>query len=204
MNGQYDISIIIPCHNLELYISNLLYSFYMLNLDDVQAEFIFVLDACNDNTEQVIKDLMKNFDYKILTCDHHSCGFARNEGLEIAQGDLIWFVDGDDWIINPEVIKDAIKYLNECNVPLFKLPFVSNYFHREYYSMVWQYIFKRSLIGDIRFIKMQPSEDVFFMDEIYKVLPNTTFYHYNIPSYFYNYNRPGSNITIYRKMHNIE
>lgn len=195
MNGQYDISIIIPCHQLELYISKLLYSFHMLDLDDVQAEFIFVLDDCTDNTEEIIHNLMEDFDYRIIFCNHHSCGFARNEGLDIAQGEFIWFVDGDDWIINPAVIKDALRLLRENDLDLFRLPFVSNFFKGTYYSMVWQYIYRRTLIGDLRFRKKQPHEDVDFTDKIFASLKNQQLYDYIIPSYFYNYNRPGSNIT---------
>ena len=50
-----DVSFIIPCHNLEPYIKPLLISIHMLNLENITTEFIFVLDDCTDNTEQIIQ-----------------------------------------------------------------------------------------------------------------------------------------------------
>ena len=48
-----DITIIVPCHNGEEYIKNLLVSFHLLNLQGLTYEIVFVLDDCTDNTEQV-------------------------------------------------------------------------------------------------------------------------------------------------------
>ena len=50
-----DISIIIPCHNSEKFIKPLLLSFQALNLNEIEAEFIFVLDNCTDNTKLMIQ-----------------------------------------------------------------------------------------------------------------------------------------------------
>lgn len=94
-----DLSIIIPCHNLEGYIKPLLLSFNALNLANIETEFIFVLDACTDNTAEEIRKYMIDFNYKIIYCDYHKCGLARNIGFEASSGQYIWFVDGDDWII---------------------------------------------------------------------------------------------------------
>ena len=82
MDNLIDISLIIPCHNLELYIKPLLYSFSLLNLENINAEFIFVLDDCTDDTfGQICKYMDNKLYYKILSCKHHCCGFSRNESL---------------------------------------------------------------------------------------------------------------------------
>ena len=99
-----DFSIIVPCHNLENEIKNLLLSFHMLELEDITYEIIFVLDNCTDKTQKVIEHYMYDMEYKIITCSMGSPGLARNAGLDEVKGDFIWFVDGDDWIINPWIL----------------------------------------------------------------------------------------------------
>lgn len=138
---------------------------------------------------------MYDANYKIIHCFEHSCGLARNLGVSLAAGEYIWFVDGDDWLIYPNTIKDCLKVLKETQEPIIQLKFVSNFFNRQFYSMVWQYIFKKDFIKDIKFPSKQPDEDCDFMQEVFKKLDSDEISYYNIPSYFYNYNRPGSNMT---------
>lgn len=197
MNGQYDISIIIPCHNLENYILPLLSSFKLLNFGKYTGEFIFILDACTDNTKAIIKKEMNDLDYKIIECNHHSCGLARNEGLEMAHGRYIWFVDGDDWIIYYDVIPNCLDAMDKSNSEIIRLKYVSNYFNIDYFSMVWQYIYRRDYIGDLRFLSIQPNEDVEWSKILLKPYESKAIPFYNIPAYFYNYLRPGSNMTKY-------
>lgn len=49
-----DLSIIVPCHNLEGYISKLVDSLIRQRYDNYDVEIIFVLDNCTDNTGKVI------------------------------------------------------------------------------------------------------------------------------------------------------
>lgn len=199
MNGQQvDLSFIIPCHNLEGYIDKLILSFYMLNLEAYNVEFIFIFDSCTDNTKEIVVNGMEGADVKIIECEDHSCGLARNRGLDIAQGRYIWFVDGDDWIIYPNVLKDCIYSLDEYELDMVRLYFVSNYYQDEHSSMVWQYIFSREVIGDLRFRAEQPGEDGDFMDKLMEKRGSRSVLDYKIPSYYYNYNRPGSNMTLAR------
>lgn len=190
-----DITFIIPCHNLEDYISPLLKSFQMLDLENLNTEFIFVLDACTDHTEDKIYQDMYPFIFKILYCDHHSCGFARNEALNVATGEYIWFIDGDDWIIYPKVVQECLSILKSNNASIIQILYISNYFKNYCPNMVWQYIMRRDLIGSTRFLQIQPHEDLEFMREILEKLNTNEILRYSIPSYFYNYKRPGSNMT---------
>ena len=194
-----DISIIIPCRNLENYITPLLSSFQLLNLDSIQAEFIFVLDDCVDKTKDIIEAKMQGLNFIIIEDCVHSCGLARNRGIEQAQGDYIWLVDGDDWIIYYDVLQDCISFMRKENLNILQLSFVSNYFRMSYYSMVWQYLFKREFIKDILFDNHQPQEDDRFMQKVIQKLPNTNISKYDMPVYFYNYMRPGSNMTQFKE-----
>ena len=99
-----DISIIVPCKNIPNYIKNLLLSFHMINLTGIKYEILFILDDENDETGEIINDYMYDMNYKILYSHSTYSGMARNYGLDHAIGDYIWFVDGDDWLINPETV----------------------------------------------------------------------------------------------------
>lgn len=191
-----DFSIIVPCYNLQDYIKNLLLSFHMLNIKNIEYEIIFVLDNCTDKTEEIIHNYMKDMNYKIITGFEGSPGGARNLGLNLANGKYIWFVDGDDWIINPEILQQAKRIFQNTNEELLQIKFVSNFFNMEHYSMVWQYIFSKELIGKTRFNTKQNHEDDDFTKEILAKFienkNNNTISIINIPTYFYNFLRPGS------------
>lgn len=197
MDSNIKISFIIPCHNLEEYIKPLLCSLRGLNLKNIKYEIIFILDDCTDNTLNIIMSETQDMNKKIFECNVHSCGLARNIGLDNATGEYIWFLDGDDWIIYPNVLQECLPLLDNYQWPLIQLPFISNYFNREYFSMVWQYIYRRSFIGGLRFTSIQPNEDVEFNTKLFASLKQIN--KFKIPVYFYNYNRPGSNMTKYRK-----
>ena len=69
----------------------------------------------------------------------------------MSKGEFIWFLDGDDWIIYPDSAKQCIKLMRDKNFKIIRIEYVSNYFNILYPSMVWQYIYRRSLIDDISF-----------------------------------------------------
>ena len=201
-----DYSIIVPCHNLENEIKNLLLSFHMLNLQDIDYEIIFVLDNCTDKTQDVIYSYMQDMNYKLIPCSVGAPGFARNVGLNAATGNYIWFVDGDDWLINPDILKQIKDYFKEApEEDMIQIGFSSNYFKMQHYSMVWQYIFKKELLKEARFNDKQNTEDNDFMRDIFTVYRrNVELPYLSIPSYYYNYNRPGSQTTKLRENFNSE
>ena len=189
-----DISIIVPCKKLEDCIQNLLYSFHMLNLKGLEYEIIFVFDDDKDKTIDVIDSLMKDMNYSIVFSDTKYAGLARNQGLAAASGEFVWFVDGDDWIIFPDTLQMCIPHLREENLNIIQINFVSNLFKMQHYSMVWQYIFKRSFLIDhhISFAPLNKYEDNDFMKQVFNNIEEEAISKFSVPCYFYNYNRPGS------------
>ena len=191
-----DITIIVPCHNGEEYIKNLLVSFHLLNLQGITYEIVFVLDDCTDNTEQIIKTYMSDMNYKIRYCKVNCPGLTRNIGLNFANGKYIWFVDSDDWIIYTEVVQQAIRTLEKTGDELIQINFTSNLYETEHYSMVWQYIFNYNLIRNYRFNDKPNHEDKDFMKEVLTNYPKAKeLLFLKVPSYFYNFKRPGSQTT---------
>ena len=195
-----DVSIIVPCWDSADYIKNLLLSFHMLNLKDISYEIIFVVeDNTVDNTVDIINEYMFDMEYVILYNNGRTAGLARNKGMDFAHGEYIWFVDADDWIIYPEVLQITLKFLKTTNSNIIQLAFISNYFNKEHYSMVWQYIFKKHFIEDIPFNNKKYYEDNDFSSAVIAKLDSNNIDKLTIPSYFYNYNRPGSNTYLLRQ-----
>lgn len=204
LHERTDLSVIIPVYQLEKYIAPMLDSLKAQELGNYKVEYIFVLNNCTDRSEAVIQE--SGIDCTIMNCTEQGCGCARNAGFEVSKGERIWFLDGDDWLLSKTAIKDALDGAQGKDI--LRVPFTSNRFNQDYFSMVWQYVFKRELIEDIRFRKIQPSEDDDFMRKVfakigiaveqYKELPSLT-----TPLYFYNYLREGSNMYRYFKGEDI-
>ena len=66
----------------------------------------------------------------------------------------------------------------------------------QHYSMVWQYIFRCDFLEDLRFGTMKYQEDNDFMERVFKKYGKDSLIYLDVPSYFYNYRRPGSNTSI--------
>lgn len=91
------ISIIVPIFNVENYLSRCLES--LLNQQFKAVEIICINDGSTDQSGSILNDY-KNKHHEIIVVQKHNNGVsdARNDGLRIAQGDYIGFVDPDDWI----------------------------------------------------------------------------------------------------------
>ena len=194
---ECDLSIIIPVYNLEEHITPMLDSLKCQQLGDYTVEVIFVLNNCTDHSEDVIRS--SGIECKILNCTTQGCGPARNAGIEKATGMYIWMMDGDDWLIGDTAIKDVLDKAYTRRHNILRIPFESDLFLYDYFSMVWQYLLKREFIQGIRFPNYQPGEDdAYMMVVLNKAGYNRTNYlqipHTDKAYYYYNYMREGSNM----------
>lgn len=57
---KMDITIIIPCYNIEDYIGRCLQSIIKQSYDKNKYEVIIIFDLCTDDTETVAKDILEN------------------------------------------------------------------------------------------------------------------------------------------------
>ena len=194
---QCDISIIIPVYNLERFLQPMLNSLKAQDYGQYTHEIIFVLNNCTDDSEAVIR--LSGLDCTIINCATQGCGPARNAGLEIAKGEYIWFMDGDDWLLSETAVRDVLDKAYETKADMLWIPYASDNFRYYYFSMVWQYLFRRSFIGELRFPNYQPAEDDAFTGALldkagYGRYEPTRLPHMDKPLYFYNYMREGSNM----------
>ena len=106
------ISIIVPAYNIAEYLPRCLDS--ILNQTYNNLEIIVISDGSTDGTNQVIENYAAQ-DSRIVPVFKENTGVSdtRNRGLDIAKGEYIGFVDGDDFI-EPEMyerlLKNAIEY----------------------------------------------------------------------------------------------
>lgn len=196
---KIDLSVIVPVYNLENYITPLLNSLKSQKTDPYNVEFIFVLNNCTDKSEEVIRESGAELNPIILTCDLQGCGNARNVGLEHAQGDYVWFMDGDDWLLDDYAIENALSKCFGKGYDIIRVPFDSNGFDYNYFSMVWQYVMRRNFISEFRFSHIQPCEDDEYMLKVLHKAGYSPATYLKMPHllniyYFYNYLREGSNM----------
>lgn len=194
---QCDVSIIIPVYNLDRFIQPMLDSLLAQDYGEYTHETIFVLNNCTDKSEEIIR--LSELDCTIINCETQGCGPARNAGLEIAKGEYVWFMDGDDWLLSETAVRDVLDKAYAEDIDMLRIPYASDKFKYFYFSMVWQYLFKREFIGDLRFPNYQPAEDDAFSGALldkagYGRYEPTRLPHIEKPLYYYNYMREGSNM----------
>ena len=91
------VSVIIPVYNTEKYLAQCLDS--VINQTMRELEIICVNDGSTDNSLRVLNAYAEK-DSRIIVIDQSNtnAGAARNNGLKIAKGEYIHFLDSDDYI----------------------------------------------------------------------------------------------------------
>lgn len=187
------ISIIVPVYNLEKYIKKCLIS--LMNQTYRNLEIIVVNDGSTDKTGEIISELSST-DERIICLNggHKGVSHARNIALDCASGEYVSFVDGDD-CITADCIQKLYDQITQKNVDIVvggtadydedgqKLSeskagveiiqdrdqFISAIVLGNQYTCVsWGKLYKRSLIGDMRFDEnISLSEDLDFLFRLY-------------------------------------
>ena len=106
------VSVIIPCYNVEAYISGCIES--VLAQTYSPLEIICVDNNSSDKTHQILLDYQTKYGDKLSVYSELKKGApaARNKGLVAAKGEWIQFLDADD-IILPEKIALQMRMVSE-------------------------------------------------------------------------------------------
>ena len=112
MNNEI-ISVIVPIYNVEKYLSKCIDS--IINQTYKYLEIILVNDGSTDDCKNICDDYKKK-DSRIIVFHQENKGLssAKNKGLELATGDLIGFVDGDDYI-EPTMYEKLLNNMHKYN-----------------------------------------------------------------------------------------
>lgn len=93
------LSIIIPVYNTEAYLRRCLDSCLHQDLPTDQYEIIAVNDGSTDGSLEILRLYESNHqNIKVLSQNNQGLSVTRNNGVAIAKGKYLWFVDSDDWI----------------------------------------------------------------------------------------------------------
>ena len=178
-----EISIIIPIHNDELYLTDALRSIQQQTFADFEC--LCVNDGSTDKSEEIIDEFVKN-DSRFIKINRENGGVsaARNTALDAARGEYIFFLDHDDLIpkytlkklfdaaqkFNADLVRGRMMIISE-DFKLEQLPDEKEqnkqYFYQNpllnYYKYVrrtnkqwyyiWQCLFKKSTLNDVRFFE---------------------------------------------------
>lgn len=110
-----DLSIIIPCYNVEKYLHKCLAS--ISAIQGLSYELVLINDGSTDNTDKLLKEFVENYHGKAILIEKENGGLsdARNVGLENAVGQYIMFLDSDDYIC-PARLLDIINGMKKDNL----------------------------------------------------------------------------------------
>ncbi len=186
------ISVIIPIYNAEEYLDSCIES--IVNQTYKELEIILIDDGSADRSSEMCDEwAKKDSRIKVIHTENGGGARARNFGLDAATGDYIAFVDSDD-IIHPEMYDILYNCIigNNCDVaecsysteyPLEEKTDNSliavynkeetvreNICGKHCQQLIWNKLYKREIVGDIRFTAGKLIDDEFF---VYKVLGNS-------------------------------
>lgn len=103
------VSVIIPVYNGENYITQALDS--VISQTYSNYEIIVVNDGSSDSSNQILELYSSKINY--INQDNQGSAAARNKGIESANGDLIAFLDADDFFILPDKLLQQVKYFEQ-------------------------------------------------------------------------------------------
>lgn len=208
------LSIIVPIYKSEKYIHNCVDS--ILNQTFRDFELILVDDGSPDNCGKIC-DEYANIDSRVRTIHKKYGGVsdARNLGIEKAKGEIIGFVDSDDeidlnmykimidylltnnldivcadtYVVRPTRNKKTFRPRYNRNMIFNHLEAINTILDGTLDNAVWNKIYKRSVIGDIRYPKGRVYEDV---ATTYKYIANADKVGYLCQPLYYYFKRKGS------------
>ena len=143
---KFLVSIIMPVYNCENYLSEAIES--VLKQQYRNWELLIIDDASTDKSRNICEKYVQT-DNRIYLLknesENHGPGTVRNIGLKKAKGELIYFMDADDWI-EDSLLQKAIDNMQKTKADIVKFGFVNEYFNRKLNSekYIWKGNFKNS------------------------------------------------------------
>lgn len=202
------LSIIIPAYNVEGTLRECLESVLSQHVDDM--EIILVNDGSTDNTAEICDEFGIRDNIKVIHQENAGLSEARNAGLELAEGELITFVDSDDYlepntyprligimerhpqydILEYSIVKeDNGKVLFSLDLPDREYTDMAQYWFdgRAYtHCYAWNKVYRRRLFHGVRYPKGKKFEDVYMLPQLLRNAKVVRTTHLGLYHYIYN------------------
>ena len=167
MSHKVLVSFIVPVYNIPAdFLSECVESIMALSLCPSEREIIIVDDGSTSDVLHILRNVSDEIIY--IRQENKGLSSARNAGIQAARGQYIQFVDGDDRLIcnpynhcldiirskdNDMVIFDFSRTLSAVPVYHDQKPTngVDYLLHNNIKGSACGYLFKRSVLGDLRF-----------------------------------------------------
>ena len=187
MNKRPFFSVIVPEHNAVSFMRKGLDSIRRQDFQDY--ELIIICDRCEDGTAAIAREYAD----KLIISEHGRCGLARNEGLNVAEGEYILFMDDDDYWLAGNAFRQIYEIAEAEEPDILFFNFWWN--HRGFYDQkengycwaVWNKAWKRDFVGEVRFDDFEYGEDVQWMKTLMAKGPKRAYLKSAL--YYYDYMR---------------
>lgn len=113
------VTVIVPNYNKSIYLEQCIKSVAMQTYRPL--EILVVDDASKDSSIELLTHLQKEYSFlKVVALKRNGgVSHARNVGIAAADGDIITFLDSDDYYINHKKIENEVKALEKSDIPAF-------------------------------------------------------------------------------------
>ncbi len=129
------ISVVIPIYKIEKYIKQCVNS--VLNQKYKNIEVILVDDGSTDKSGEICDGYGKTDSrIKVVHKENGGLSSARNAGLDIANGEYIAFIDGDDYFIDENCFNDIAEQIKISNPDIVLIPMI------KYYEDINKYVYR--------------------------------------------------------------
>ena len=215
------ISVIVPVYKVEKYLDRCVES--ITNQTYKNLEIILVDDGSPDNCPKMCDEwAQKDSRIKVIHKENGGLSDARNAGLDVAAGDYISFVDSDDWI-DLETYELVLKKMHDTKSQIGSFDYLSTDASQVnpnvsldfdildsekaientienigVRTVVWNKIYSRFILDNLRFRKGKLHEDEFFTFYALDMAESIVYLHRQC--YFY-YQRSSSIMGTYNISH---
>lgn len=189
------ITVIVPVHNVANYLVQCVES--ICNQTYQNLQIILVEDGSTDGSDKMC-DEFEDPRIEVIHSVTRGLSAARNVGIEIAKGDYITFVDSDDYLL-PQMYEKLVQAMADSEIDFAGCGIVyseDGVFQKNdekkqsvckldyggsvdalsytYMFMVWNKLYRRELIDNIRFEDVA-FEDVGFMRKLFDKVKYTAY-----------------------------